>query len=1345
MYIGERPSGKNLVLDGTTKPVGSYAAEVEGLTLVRGKFANNKLGNSWSNNGLRMGAVGFGSMFRPATGSKALGVGGLDSNIASIKTGGAGGTTASVGAWDHGAFVGQGTSDDIHYTAQLVGGRTNWQSNAGRASVVGKAGNWDPQPGVEYGVDATTALTVNGVDYTDYTTSIASASAGLARMNAFKMQDGEPFTTDAESNGRKPGVYVGDAPAGTATRHHYDNGGIKVSFTFNKGSEKLITFNGDGKSLMQVFNVPASALSTDGFSGLDFAFTNIPDGTGSHGDTKASVAINIVGTDAVTFQGGWRFWWNGLEIGDGYVTDKITEVTDNRVREAYSIAAKTVLWNFAKTPDLSIVGGSFRHVTSTNNGNPGAHLKGKDGDDPSSAFLGTILVPNGSFDDHVTTNGRVWVGVDFMMNNPTLIGTYNGSQSASILGMDQERHNFPWFGSVSEECSTISWVKVGDRTTVTDAETGATLAGSSWGVYESLPDAVEPRNALYRVEDNVISSGDMDPVTGRFRVSNLKPDTTYFIREIAAPDGYRLNTNIYAIATTNTGDTTNRVISAVYSSKGKPITTADDQLLNHQVSDVPPLTGKVPGIVNVEQGADVNWGKTEAGDAKHKPLEGSTWTLTDVTDPQNPQQWEIIDNIIAPTAVRITLNGTNVLAGGTVTLSEGTELQLGATVQPKGTPQAVEWSSSDARLGVQDGRVQTVGVVPEGGFTGAVTATSENDPSIHATVNVRVGPVGCSSLTVMFEGEKNPSTIELNVSGGEKALTATTNPEGLAVAWESSNESVVTVNGGVLTPHKAGEARVTATCRNRTHTVTVRVRDNRTRVYFAPSIIPYDGTPYLVYNVNGKWISQAVEMQPYAKCSGRQYYVYPVQAHGGAFEFYFAKSADRNNELYRATGGSFFKVQAGVRDLTVTRWDSTVNEPPLNCAVPSPDAIAERGFADAVAPLPLSEEARVSLRGGVRVESSEPKSARYVDSDSAYGRLRLRDLPPGKYTLVEQTAPDGYWCNPATYQFTVADGAVEWTGTTRPEFAESTGATGWIGNSPTKIEWSKMDRETGQILGGTSWNLQQQVDGEWKTLNVVTDCTKAPCKAESEDVQYYDADPEPGAFRVERLPVGTYGIVEQPMEGYHPHGHRYTFTVDGTLSIGGVALASGAKQVADDAIGNWRQLGSVGWSKISALDMSQESKPLAGSEWTFTFTPRAHDGGGQPVVCVMADDGSECEQGGKRMSELPQWATDINPAAGEFQYDGLPWGSYTLQERKAPAGYELDTQVHEFAVGPGAPATQENKYVESLGALRDAAGVELPGTGGEGMGARQWAAVAGLVLVTLAVIALDVVMRRRAR
>lgn len=114
----------------------------------------------------------------------------------------------------------------------------------------------------------------------------------------------------------------------------------------------------------------------------------------------------------------------------------------------------------------------------------------------------------------------------------------------------------------------------------------------------------------------------------------------------------------------------------------------------------------------------------------------------------------------------------------------------------------------------------------------------------------------------------------------------------------------------------------------------------------------------------------------------------------------------------------------------------------------------------------------------------------------------IRILPRSR--PVEPAAPNVYWRSPTTYHFTVENGSVTWTGSTKPEVVESAGtgsgsvasgsggATAWIGNSPTKIEWSKIDRETGQILGGSSWNLQQQANGEWKTLNVVTDCTQAP-------------------------------------------------------------------------------------------------------------------------------------------------------------------------------------------------------------------------------------------------------------
>ena len=90
--------------------------------------------NSWSNNGLRMGAVGFGSMFRPATGSKALGVAGLDSNIASIKTGSAGGAEWVLAQPNHlPLHRGERQRDmDRQYEARSCGGCWNWGRVCGK-------------------------------------------------------------------------------------------------------------------------------------------------------------------------------------------------------------------------------------------------------------------------------------------------------------------------------------------------------------------------------------------------------------------------------------------------------------------------------------------------------------------------------------------------------------------------------------------------------------------------------------------------------------------------------------------------------------------------------------------------------------------------------------------------------------------------------------------------------------------------------------------------------------------------------------------------------------------------------------------------------------------------------------------------------------------------------------------------------------------------------------------------------------------------------------------------------------------------------------------------------------
>ena len=81
-----------------------------------------------------MGAVGFGSMFRPATGSKALGVAGLDSNIASIKTGGAGGAERVLAQPNHlPLHRGERQRDmDRQYEARSCGGCWNWVRVCGK-------------------------------------------------------------------------------------------------------------------------------------------------------------------------------------------------------------------------------------------------------------------------------------------------------------------------------------------------------------------------------------------------------------------------------------------------------------------------------------------------------------------------------------------------------------------------------------------------------------------------------------------------------------------------------------------------------------------------------------------------------------------------------------------------------------------------------------------------------------------------------------------------------------------------------------------------------------------------------------------------------------------------------------------------------------------------------------------------------------------------------------------------------------------------------------------------------------------------------------------------------------
>lgn len=648
MYVGGKPADPSYLTRDNV--AGSYAVEAEGLTVVQGKLALNPLKESWpytdgNNNtsgaGFRFGTVGFGAQFRPSAGSVVLAVAGLSNatSINEIQVGTNEPASATVGAWNKGAWVGRqkrshnAEAIGYDYTAAIAGNRTTWMNNADRQSVVKMQGNWSDD-GLFSGNDdgASIMSSINGKNYTNFLESEVKAkiSEPLAKLKP----TGSCTVDVAEENSNYTiAKYNKDSRATYGLK--FDNSikkfNRKTSYTDVTGNsvsgevtlvnnEKLITFTGDaddsGKgSSLQVFNLKASDLtnSYEGtiYRGVDFSFNKIPVG--------ASVVVNIIDEEGtpVEFNTGWRFWWNGEEISRGYESG-----SNDKTKSEYSIAAQSILWNFATAKQVTIRGGMA--------------LEGIDGDgkwtddDPAAAMLGSIVVPNGSFEDHVTTNGRVYVGDDFQMYNPTVAWNFGDIEgdSASVIDMDQERHNFPWSDTYTPDGSAVAWGKV-------DAADDTTpLAGSEWAIYASKNDAENDWNRIVSIVDNGMN--DFDPTVGtiQFNYLNQKanignPDDkgyfTYYIRETKAPEGYELSNAIYTSKMFHTGDELNLVGNV--DANGNEISSPQSAITNTKITGT------------------VSWTKVAEDDTKHTPLPGSEWKLTKKKDADGTadQSWTVID------------------------------------------------------------------------------------------------------------------------------------------------------------------------------------------------------------------------------------------------------------------------------------------------------------------------------------------------------------------------------------------------------------------------------------------------------------------------------------------------------------------------------------------------------------------------------------------------------------------------------------------------------------------------------------------------------------------------------
>lgn len=636
MYVGGKPADPSYLTRDNV--AGSYAVEAEGLTVVQGKLALNPLKESWpytdgknntSGAGFRFGTVGFGVQFRPSAGSVVLAVAGLSNatSIKEIQVGTSEPASASVGAWNKGAWVGKQKSshnaeaigDD--YTAAIAGPITYWNSDDRRQSVVKTQGDFYEGENADESslfkqVDFLN--NINGKDYSNYSGETGYLTTLSNQLNSFA-KTGEVSCSVAPACHQDNRYII----------NKYDNTDCNYGLVFDesyktiypdcadtslngrqfKNSERLIKFKGDNTSMQQVFTIDASQLSNtynnEYYRGVDFAFEGIPKG--------ASVVVNVTGSSNIEFHNGWRFWWNGTEISRGYET----RYSGKELGEAYATASQSIMWNFVNTQSLTIRGGiAGEDRADWGYGGIATGAKWTD-DDPAAAMIGSILVPNGSFDDHVTTNGRVYVGVDFSMNSPKVAAAFGEGKSASVIDMDQERHNFPWSGSYTPDGSAIAWSKV-------DAADGTKLLpGSSWTIYGTVEDAKNGTGPIVTVTDG--AANDYASTDGKLQfnylnqkadpskeISDSNPAFTYYIKEETAPEGYQVSDKIYYATMNNAGESVNYVQGYV----------------DENGNEVPFTPSNTTGAIsNTKITGTVSWTKVEEGDKGYTPLAGSEWKL----------------------------------------------------------------------------------------------------------------------------------------------------------------------------------------------------------------------------------------------------------------------------------------------------------------------------------------------------------------------------------------------------------------------------------------------------------------------------------------------------------------------------------------------------------------------------------------------------------------------------------------------------------------------------------------------------------------------------------------------
>lgn len=1166
MYVGRKASSGNM--NNVNGPFGSYAAEAEGLTAVNGKLLMHPLKGLWTSyytdkdgakngyikdyKGFRFGIVGFGGQYRPATGSSTLEVRGNSSDNDISWVGGA-------QAWGNAGWVSQTKTSEPRYTANIAGASTNVYGGSSNDILGASYGSqntdknkYDNRNSVY--VPSDTSGTVNwnqnddqigstGQTFTEFGSYIKTLSGNLSGLS--KQQSSSVYVADAtilSDNENQNGL----------VRTKFDG---SYTFTINNVHEKIIKFVGNGTSSMQVFNLPANMLNeSSSYTGVSFSFSNIPD--------TSSVVINVTGGN-VDFHNGWRFWWTDMN-------NQTVELGGLYMDPAYAKRARQIMWNFADASNVVIRGGQGSGTTTRSAKNSAAEKNDdvwdgsfpmKTNDDPAAGMLGSILVPNGSFESHVSTNGRVWVGGSFAMYNPDAVGNtgqdgkfypfinYERSHSASALDMDQERHNLPWNGSYSTSCAAIAWNKVDDT-----AGHNA-LGGTSWTVYGKKDDAVNGTNALATIADG--GWNDDADAEGSFQLGNLAKNGTYFLKESGTAEGYAQNTNIYQINTSDTTEAAKNIVH-VFNSNGTELTGEADKLLTG---------GK---IVNKKTGSSITWQKVDGTD-NNTLLAGSTWTLSRMNGNTAEQSWNITDDQSGTEVKSVKIFDVNNNEVVSASFTNSTAQQFHAVAYDQnGTlidNAKLTWSSADSAVAA----VSENGLVTPTGNGNTTITVKSADGKVTASFTVNVSGVTVET-SVSINGYTDGQEISLE-KGKTLKLTASVAPQDNTVEWSPFNADNVSLSAKTgtsvtLTANKVTSSPVTITAKETRTGKTVTLKVNVTAkqyltLYFqAQNNWPANNVKVHYQTTNDTVWTDISMTQMDGSCNGYAYANIPLTGNNAIDSTsQFGFKYINGNGWYGAGKGNVpkdgdnFKFTNGnelPEVVVISAGPSYSTTVPSGCAVTSASAYRSRRVAArsgehrAVASVLRTQSNVVNV-----VENSTVSSKK--DEDTKAGKFKVSDLADGTYRLQEKTAPNGYEVSDTVYTITIANGVATWNPASDGYKLPNTRKTG-------TVKWNKVSSEyNDEMLSGSEWKLTKTKSFSWDngtakyttvtdlTPQTIKDCVNGEsdipnCSAQSG--QYVDLNGEKGKFELRGLEWGEYQLVEtKAPDGFNLDSTPHTFRI----------------------------------------------------------------------------------------------------------------------------------------------------------------------------------------------------------